>query len=178
MSLPAFHLETACVCMCLRQICWNSDAHLQKWGVEGREGDTCACVPWFLLKCSSAAASGASRWHCTAVCGTGLWAAHPVSVCPGVPVWIHRCVPRGIWMPPSSLMRNHLCYFCFLQPFFFCLGTSLASICSSAIVNTLLGWNVQSEWQWVSAVCLPFGNNAWLDSRLCNTQLYGNWQTH
>lgn len=49
-------------------------------------GDTCAHVPWFLLKCSSTAASGASRWHCTAVCGTGLCSADPLSVCLACPL--------------------------------------------------------------------------------------------
>lgn len=79
------------------------------WG-----GDTCARVPWLLLKCSSTAASGASRWHCTAVCL--LHAVESHSAC--LSAWSHCCVLWAVWMPPSPLMVHLFCYICFSHPFF------------------------------------------------------------
>lgn len=78
--LPFTWKRSECACGCGRY------AETQMHTCRNGGGDTCARVPWFLLKCSSTAASGASRWHCTAVCGTGLCSADPLSVCLACPL--------------------------------------------------------------------------------------------
>lgn len=167
--LPFTRKRSECACGCGRYA--ETQLHTCRNAGDDTHTHTCAHVPCFLLQCSSTAAWGASRWHCTAVCGTGLWAVDPVSVC-------LACGATAVFFGAFGCLLPHLCYAVLVIFVFhghFCLRTNGFS--SSVIDNTFFSGNFQAEQQWVSAFFLTFGNNARLDSQLCNTQLYGNWQT-
>lgn len=88
-------------------------------------------------------ASGASRWHCTAVCGTRLWAVDPVSVCLACDVGpLDASFPS--YAIPFLLLLFSSAIFTYGQ-------MALASISTSVIDNTLFYGNFQADQQWVSA---------------------------